>query len=264
MQRLFFIFLCLVVVSPLSAQYLDSLEAFDTPVARQAVAVDGEYLYAIDNITIEKYDKSTGKTVKTWKDTSGTLKHLNSGVILNGKLYCAHSNFPEAPMTSSIEVFDPEELTPIESHSLGIDIGSATWIDWYDGHWYIAFAHYSNTGKELDKDNRWTQLVKFNNDWQRIGGWVLPKELIERFGTMSNSGGFITSEGHIYLTGHDDKELYQMEFPSMGSALKWVNTLPAPFEGQGVSVDPTNGQVVYGISRSQKKIVKARFEGGTD
>lgn len=264
MQKLLLLSVYFLAVSSLSAQYLDSLGAVDAPAARQAVAVDESYFYAIDNITIEKYDKSNGKLVKTWKDTSGTLKHLNSGVVLNGKLYCAHSNFPDVPMTSSIEVFDPVDLKPIESHSLGIDIGSATWIDWYDGHWYIAFAHYSKTGKELDKDNRWTQLVKFNTDWQRVGGWTLPQKLIDRFANMSNSGGFITRDGFIYLTGHDDKELYKMAFPSMGSILTWVDTLPAPFEGQGVAIDPTDNQVVYGISRSQKKVVWARFENGAE
>lgn len=259
MKKSLLLSLCLMAAVSLSGQQLDSLGSFDASAANQAVAADADYLYAIDNVTIEKYDKSTGEKLKTWKDTTGAWKHLNSGVVLGNELYCAHSNFPEVPMASSIEVFDTKELKPIRSHSFGIDIGSATWIDRYDDHWYVAFAHYSGARQELDKDNSWTQLVKFTDDWQRVGGWIFPRELLALFGNMSNSGGYINDEGVIYATGHDNKELYQLEFPTMGYTLKWVKTLPAPFEGQGIAEDPQDQELVYGISRSQKKIIKARF-----
>jgi hypothetical protein len=260
MNKLFLLALATAFTGSLCAQQLDSLAAFDAPAARQAVAVSEQYVFAIDNITIEQYDKSTGQKLKTWKDNSGALKHLNSGLMLDNMLYCAHSNFPETPMASSIEVFDAETLQPIASYSLGIDIGSATWIDRFDGHWYIAFAHYSaGSGQEPGRDNRWTQLVKFTDDWQRVGGWIFPKNLLERFGTMSNSGGFITDEGHIIITGHDHKELYQLAFPKMGYTLQWIETWPAPFEGQGIAVDPEDKAIIYGISRSQKKIIKAKL-----
>jgi len=259
MDKIFLIALCFLFARPISAQQLDSIKAFDAPAARQAVAVSDNFLFAIDNTTIEQYDKITGEKRHTWKDDSGLLKHLNSGLVWNNKLYCAHSNFPETPMASSIEVFDPATLEPIESYSLGIDIGSATWIDRYEGHWYIAFAHYSANGQEPGKDNRWTQLVKFTDDWQRVGGWIFPKAVFEKFGNMSNSGGYITDGGDIIITGHDHKELYQLAFPKLGYTLQWVDTWPAPFEGQGIAVDPEDKQVVYGISRSQKKIVKAKW-----
>jgi len=262
MNKLFLLALASALAGSVEAQRLDSLSSYDAPAARQAVAVSDQYLFAIDNITIEQYDKTTGQKLKTWKDDSGALKHLNSGLIWDNKLYCAHSNFPETPMASSIEVFDPETLEPIESHSLAIDIGSATWIDRFEGHWYIAFAHYSaGSGQEPGKDNRWTQLVKFTDDWQRVGGWIFPKALFERFGTMSNSGGFITDGGDIIITGHDHKELYLLKFPEMGYALQWLDTWPAPFEGQGIAVDPEDPAVIYGISRSQKKIIKAQRHG---
>src|SRR5690606_34323133 len=133
MNKLFLLALASALAGSVEAQRLDSLSSYDAPAARQAVAVSDQYLFAIDNITIEQYDKTTGQKLKTWKDDSGALKHLNSGLIWDNKLYCAHSNFPETPMASSIEVFDPETLEPIESHSLGIDIGSATWIDRFEG-----------------------------------------------------------------------------------------------------------------------------------
>lgn len=261
MNRVFLFVLCIAFGTTTGAQQLDSLQAFDAPAARQAVAVSNNYIFAIDNITIEQYDKTTGQILKTWKGDSGALKHLNSGLVLDNKLYCAHSNFPETPMASSIEVFDAETLEPIESHSLGIDIGSATWIDRFEGHWYIVFAHYSaGSGQEPGKDNRWTQLVKFTDDWQRVGGWIFPKDLLERFSGMSNSGGYITEAGDIIVTGHDHKELYRLAFPSMGYTLQWLETWSAPFEGQGIAVDPEDASIIYGISRSQKKIVKAKLK----
>src|SRR5690554_6163642 len=260
MDKISLIALCFLFAGPISAQQLDSIKSFDAPAARQAVAVSDNFLFAIDNVTIEQYDKATGQKLKTWKDDSGQLKHLNSGLVWNNKLYCAHSNFPEIPMASSIEVFDPATLEPIESYSLGIDIGSATWIDRYEGHWYIAFAHYSSgSGQEPGKDNRWSQLVKFTDDWQRVGAWIFSKELLERFSGMSNSGGYITDEGDIIITGHDHKELYHLRFPKMGYTLQWVDTWPAPFEGQGIAVDPEDKAIIYGISRSQKKIVKGKL-----
>lgn len=259
MQKLLYLSVYLMIALSVSAQRLDSVSAFPAPAAKQAVAVDSKYFYAIDNITIEKYEKLSGKHVQTWKDTTGTFKHLNSGVVLNGKLYCAHSNFPEIPMASSIEVFDTESLTPVESHSFGIDIGSATWIDRHDGFWYVAFAHYHRYKETLGKDNRWTQLVKFNENWERVGAWILPAELIERFGNMSNSGGLITADGDIYLTGHDFKELYLMRFPAAGYALQWVKTLPAPFEGQGIAIDSDDDQTFWGISRSRKEVIRAKL-----
>ena len=260
-MRFFVFFLCIFSwTNPLFSQELDSLEAYKAPLARQAVAVDANFLYAINNTGIEKLDKFTGESIKIWKDTTGSLKHLNSGIILEGKLYCAHSNFPDSPMSSSIEVFDPDELQPIESYSLGIDIGSATWIDWHNGHWYVAFAHYSESGKEPGKNNHWTQLVKFTKDWERVGGWIFPKELLNRFGVMSNSGGFITKEGTVYITGHDNKELYRLEFPTMGYTLKWINTISAPFEGQGIAQDPKDEKVIYGISRSKGQIIKGKIQ----
>lgn len=245
-------------VSILYGQSIKVLQTYNAPAANQAVAVDENYFYAISNTTIEKYDKSTGELIHSWQDSTGIFEHLNSGVIKDGKLYCAHSNFPNIPMASSIEIFDPGSLEPVESHSFGVDIGSATWIDWYDGHWYVAFAHYDRFRDENGKDNRWTQLVKFSPDWHRLEGWLLPADLLERFDGMSNSGGYITSEGKIYLTGHDYKEVYVLEFPDHGYTLRWTNSLESPFEGQGIAADPVNPGIIYGIIRSQKWVIKGK------
>ena len=260
MKKIFLLCMGSFLSVSVSSQQLDSLQAFDAPAARQAVAVSDKHLFAIGNTTIEQYDKTTGEKRLSWKDDSGLLKHLNSGLVWEGKLYCAHSNFPEMPMASSIEVFDPETLAHLESYSLGIDIGTATWLDRYQGHWYVAFAHYSKgAGQEPGKDNSWSQLVKFTDDWQRMGAWIYPKELLERFSGMSNSGGYITEAGDIIITGHDHKELYLLTFPPMGYTLQWLETWSAPFEGQGIAVDSEDASIIYGISRSQRKIVKAKL-----
>lgn len=260
-MRFLFVGITLILFqsNTLFAQSLDSLQSFDAPAANQAVAVDGQYFYAIDNKTIEKYDKESGSLVKKWEDTTGAIKHLNSGVVIKHKLYCAHSNFPEIPMASSIEVFDTEDLRPIDNHSFGIDIGSATWIDWYDGYWYVAFAHYNRFKDKIGKDNSWTQLVKYTNDWKRVGGWIFPEELYDEFGKMSNSGGVINGDGTLFLTGHDFKKLYKMKFPKNGYSLEWVDTFSAPFEGQGIATDPVKSEIIYGIQRSEEQVIKASF-----
>ncbi len=247
-----FAFLFLVVTSIYTQEKSYLLEE-----VKQGVAVDHDFFYVINNSEIVKYTKSEGTLVHTWQDTSQTLKHLNSGIILNNKLYCTNSNYPEDPMVSSIEVFDPKTLQHIDNISFGIYIGSATWVDFYEGHWYVAFAHYTGKGSSQDKSNQWTQLVKFTKDWKRVGGWVFPKELINKFGTRSNSGGCITAEGIIYATGHDNKELYELHFPKMGYTLEWKATYSVPFEGQGIALDTSQKDfTVYGIIRSENKVVR--------
>ena len=39
-------------------------------------------------------------------------KHLNSGFFHDGKLYCAHSNYPKLPESSQLMVLDPDTMKP--------------------------------------------------------------------------------------------------------------------------------------------------------
>ncbi len=252
--RLSFLFSFLIIIS-LSAQIE---KTYSLPMVKQGVAVNDQFFYVINNSEIVTYTKDEGKLVNRWKDTTRTIKHLNSGIILNNKLYCTNSNYPEDPMVSSIEVFDPQTLQHIANISFGIYIGSATWVDFYKDHWYVAFAHYTGKGSSENKNNHWTQLVKFTKDWQRVEGWIFPEELINKFDTRSNSGGFITNEGVIYVTGHDNKELYELYFPKMSYTLEWKQTYPIPFEGQGIALDKTEKDfTIFGIIRSENKVVKS-------
>lgn len=249
---------CLLLTSSVFSQDFEIDKVYEVKQARQGVAVDDKYFYVVNNSSVTKHSITEGKLLKKWEDSTGQIKHLNSGIIINKKLYCANSNYPESPMASSIEVFNPNTLTHIENISLGIYIGSATWIDFYEGYWYIAFAHYTGRGSTENKDNNWTQLVKFTKDWQRVGGWIFPKALVEKFGTRSNSGGFITSDGTIYATGHDNTELYELQFPKLGHTLEWVNTSKIPYEGQGIALDKITDKELslYGIIKKENKVLK--------
>ncbi|REE27655.1 hypothetical protein DFQ09_101489 [Winogradskyella pacifica] len=256
--------LCFLVLLGVTSGFSQSTKierVYNVAEAKQGVAVDSNYFYVINNSSIVKYNQHDGKELIKWQDSTKQIKHLNSGIILDQKLYCTHSNYPESPMVSSIEVFDPNTLKPIENISLGIYLGSATWLDFYDNHWYVAFAHYRGRGESEGKTNSWTQLVKFTKEWQRIEGWIFPKDLIEKFGTRSNSGGVITKSGTILITGHDNKELYELRFPELGYTLEWTNTYDIPYEGQGIALDKITDLelVLYGIIRKESKVLKIRI-----
>ena len=232
------------------------VSSFTIDEARQAVAVDDKAFYAIDNVTIAKYDKKTGKLIKKWEgDKNGPLLHLDSGVVVEGKLYTAHSNYPKWPMTSSVEIFDAETLEHVSSHSFGIDRGSFTWLDRdAKGIWWGAFANYNRV---FDKSpiaygNKYnTQIVRFDSDWRIAEAWILPDALVDKFGTMSNSGGSWGADGKLYITGHDNAEVYVLEPPKMGTEMRWIATIPVDIAGQGIAWDRSETDVLYGIIRKK-------------
>ena len=94
-----------------AASAFEKIGEFDVPEANQGVGVDERHFYAVDNRTIAKYDRATGKLVEKWESPSdGPIVHLDSAMLFDGKLYAAHSNYPGWPMTSSVEIFDAETL----------------------------------------------------------------------------------------------------------------------------------------------------------
>jgi len=237
------------------------LTVFNVPKAQQAVAVDNDHFYVINNKTITKHDKKSGELIARFDGTSLGLHHLNSGVVYHGKLYCAHSNFPELPMKSSVEVFDTRTMKHASSYSLGISVyGSLTWID-YDGRskqWYMGFAHYSDEKLRTDeRDNRWTTVVQYDRNWHSKQSWTFPKHIVEAFKDHSNSGGSIGPDGYFYCTGHDNGELYVLEIPQSGYTLRHIATIPAPIHGQGVAIDRSikDASVFYGIRRATNEVV---------
>lgn len=254
----YFIFLLIFGCTSLHAQQSQLIRTYDAPEAGQAVAVDATHFYAIDNMVIAKYQKSDGVKVAEWRETEGIVKHLNSGIVLDELLYCANSNYPDSPMASSIEIFNTADMSHHASVSLGIFIGSATWIDRHDDGWWIGFAHYSARGSSEGKDNRWTSVVSFNDDWQRQQAWVFPDELIQKFSPSSNSGAAWADDGRLYCTGHDAPEVYVMDLPERGYTLSHLQTIGVPFEGQGIAWDKQE-KLLYGISRKKRQVLVVKL-----
>jgi hypothetical protein len=248
------------VAAPGQGPRFEVVRRFPAVEANQAVAADAAHFYAIDNRTIAKYDKTSGKRTDRWTGPAdGPILHLNSGVVLDGRLYAAHSNYPGVPMWSSIEIFDADSLEHVGSHSFGIGPGSATWIDRRDGRWWVAFAHYAGRGGESGKGPGWTELVVFDDDWRRVAGYVFPPEVLERFGRYSTSGGAWGPDGLLYVSGHDAPEVYALRVPRAGSQLELVHVLPVESEGQGIAWEPGETGALYTIRRSAREIVVSRL-----
>jgi len=252
--------LSFIVTAPALAQTtLTQIAIFDVPEANQGVAVDHDYFYAFDNRVIAKYTKN-GRFVAKWEDTAGgPFIHLDGGVVVDGKIYAAHSNYRKFPLTSSIEVWDAATLKHLGTHSLGIQHGSLTWLDRSpEGVWYAGFANYDITGQLPDGSESGeiyggkinTTIVKFDKNWQTAESWIFPNVLLDKFEDMSNSGGSFGPDGELYLSGHDPAEVYRVNFPEAGSVIELDEAIPANIRGQGIAWDPSQPGVLYGIIRA--------------
>jgi len=233
----------------------DEVRRFAAPEATQGVAVDADAIYAVGNHVLGKYDKRSLQRLAGWDCGEGKpLVHLDSGVVRAGVLYCAHSNYPEVPMLSSIEMWDTKSLRHIGSFSFGIEAGSATWLDYYKGHWYVTFGHYTNRADEPNRDARWTTLIQFDAEWRRLQGWAYPKEVLAKLGQYSISGGVFVGDS-LFCTGHDNQEVYVLAFPEGGSTLVLQDTFPVANQGQGIAWDLTDPGHLYGIDKRKREII---------
>lgn len=240
------------------------LSEFDTDDARQAVAIDENAFYAINNFRITRHDKRTGKAQLQWdglSDETGPLVHLDSGTILDGHLYAAHSNYPHWPMTSSIEIWDTATMAHVDSHSFGIQLGSMTWIDRHDGYWWGGFGNYDRVQTGQDHpygETRNSQVVKMDDAFRILEQWKLPEALHPKLTPMSNSGGSWGDDGYLYLTGHDYPEIYVMRLPAAGGTLDWVATVHVPeLNGQGIAWDRTvDGRELWGILKNGSRVFR--------
>ena len=233
----------------------EKVTSFAVPEARQAVAVDANHFYAIDNRVIGKHDKRTGRRVAEWKGpAAGQIIHLNSGVVIEGKLYAAHSNFPGWPMRSSVEIWDTATLKHIGTHDLGQGLGSLTWLDFQDGVWWGAFANYTRfLGRNPFAHKFKAQIVRFDKTWRVAETWTLPAALIARFGAMSNSGGSWGPDGRLWISGHDLPEAYALDVPKAGSVMRWVGTARLDIAGQGIAWDRSDSNILWGVVRDTAK-----------
>jgi hypothetical protein len=84
-------------------------------------------------------------------------------------------------------------------------------------------------------------------------GLFVPKAILDKFESMSKSGGSWGPDGFLYLSGHDPAEIYKMRLPKAGSVLELVDTLPMNIRGQGIAWDRSDRGVVYGIIRATAK-----------
>ena len=260
--------LCGLAASSVSAQPPEFdgkiVQQFAADNAYQAVAVGQESFYAISNVRLTAHDKNTGRVLQQWDDSSqlsSPLTHLDSGVVLDGKLYSAHSNYPSWPMTSSVEVWDMDNMQHIESHSFGVMLGSFTWLDRYNGSWWGAFANYDIVQRGMTEpygETRNTVMVQFDDDFEVLQSWSLPAEILRRMSPMSNSGGSWGGDGYLYLSGHDDPEIYVMALPEAGSELDWLATVRLPgLNGQGIAWDRwLDDSILWAILRSTRQVLK--------
>ncbi len=237
---------------------------FETTDAFQAVAVDENAFYAINNVRLTRHDKDTGRVMQQSSENpepSSPLIHLDSGMVLEGRLYAAHSNYPGWPMTSSIEVWDAATLQHIQSHSFDVMLGSFTWLDRYNGSWWGTFANYDRVQRGMTEpygETSNTVMVQFDDGFNVLQSWSLPAEILRRMSPMSNSGGSWGSDGYLYLSGHDDPEIYVMALPEAGSELDWLATVRLPgLNGQGIAWDRSGSDnTLWAILRSTRQVLK--------
>jgi endonuclease/exonuclease/phosphatase family metal-dependent hydrolase len=213
------------------------------PEAHQAAAADERFLYAISSTQVAKYDRATGERITV---STGPATHLNSGFFHEGKLYCAHSNYPRTPEQSEILVLDPEIMRLATWKDFGNYGGSLTWAVRRDGAWWCNFARYGAANAE-------TFLVKFDDGWRELGRWTYPPEVIGRLGRNSLSGG-LWRDGELLVTGHDDRVLFRLALPEEGTTLQFLGSQSIPFSGQGFAVDPVAGGLI-GIDRAKKQLI---------
>ena len=239
---------------PVAELQAQELRRWPAPEARQGVAVDARFFYAVVNTRIAKYDRVTGAKVAEWVGDRRGITHLNSCVVDGGELVCANSDFPELPMASSVEVFDTATLKHLRSRPLGVRTGSLTWVQRHGGYWWAGFANYDLWGGDPGHDHRWTMVVKFDAEWRQVGGYRFPESVLERFAPTSNSGGGWGDDGLLYVTGHDRKEIYALREPGEGPTLEHVATIDAPLDGQAWSWDPSQPRTLFGITRTAQVV----------
>jgi hypothetical protein len=217
--------------------------------AFQAAAADGPFLYAISSTEVARYDRATGKRLAV---SQGDAHHLNSGFLHEGKLLCAHSNYPKKPEQSEIKALDLETMQLSTFHSFGNSPhGSLTVVLYENGAWWCVFAKYGD-------ENAGTRLVQFDPQWNELNSWSFPESVVSDLGKSSISGA-VWKDGQLLATGHDKKVIYVLTVPESGTVLNHVGTSESPFPGQGIAIDSLTGGLV-GINRKERKIILANQE----
>lgn len=227
--------------------------------AHQGVASDTRFVYAIADNMIGKYDKATGKRVALFEGNPAVFIHMNSCSVVAQELVCAMSNFPNLPQISSVEWFSTQTLKHLRSHSFAASRGSMTWVDWHEGAWWVCYANYDSKGGDPTRDHNATLLVKYSPQFIEQGAWVFPKNVLERFGHMSASGGRWGKDGFLYVTGHDLPEMYVLKLPAAGARLEYVHTIALPTDGQAFDWDTAKPRHIWTIERKTTELVESQL-----
>lgn len=251
------------------APRFETIARFNTPAARQGVCADADHVYVVDDRLIAKFDKKTFQEVARFETPrEGPIIHMNSLSLHDSKLYAAHSNYPEDPMLSSIEIFDPASMKHIGSHSFGYMPGSLTTLEWHDGGWWAIWANYSRVFGRNQRpygNTHWTHITRLAPDFRQIGGWSFPVEVLTRSEPMSVSGaswgpGLSNQPGPLlWCTGHDHKEVYALRLPKQGMRLERLITVPIEAEGQAIAWDKADPTILWQIIRSKREVVGQRL-----
>ena len=215
--------------------------------AVQAAAATANHVFAITSDKVAVYTRKSGQRIGV---SSGAAQHLNSGLVWQGKLLCAHSNYPQLPENSEVKILDPLTLKLTTFKSLGDCGGSLTWIVRRGAHWLCNFARY-------EEHNHQTFLVEFDAQFKELRRWTYPPSVIEKLGRFSLSGG-VWYQDELLVTGHDDPVAFRLQLPQTGKQLKHLGNYPVPFTGQGFAVDPVGGGLV-GINRAKRQVIFANF-----
>jgi hypothetical protein len=247
----------------------ETIARFTTPAARQGVCADADHVYVVDDRLIAKFDKKTHAEVARFETPrDGPIIHMNSLSLHDGRLYAAHSNYPEDPMLSSIEIFDPATLRHVGSHSFGFMPGSLTTYEWHDGSWWAIWANYSRVFGRNQRpygNTHWTHLTRLAPDMRQTAGWSFPVDVLTRSEPMSISGaswgpGLPGHAGPLFwCTGHDHKEVYALRLPRQGMRLERITTIPIEAEGQAIAWDKADPNVLWMIIRSKREVVAQRL-----
>jgi hypothetical protein len=228
------------------------------PEARQGVASDGAYVYAIDDHRIGKYAIASGRRVASWNGDPSRFHHINSCTVVGPELVCAASNYPARLQLSSVEFFDAKTLAHIRTASLGQGPGSLSALDRHRGQWWAVFANYDGRGGQPGRDHRATVLVRMDDAFRTIQSWALPRSILQRIRPNSISGASWAADGRLAMTGHDRRELYVVSIPAKGSVLTHVATVPIMTPGQAIDWDPRDPKLLWSIDRKRREIVATR------
>lgn len=249
--------------------HFESIARFSTPAARQGVAADAGNVYVVDDRLIVKHDRKTLQEVARFETPrEGPIIHMNSLSLHDGRLYAAHSNYPESPMLSSIEIFDPATMAHVGSHSFGVMPGSLTTWEWHEGSWWAIWANHSRVfgrNQQPYGNTHWTHLTRHDAGYHQTGGWSFPADVLKRSEPMSISGsswgpGLPGHPGPLFwCTGHDHKEVYALRLPKQGMRLERIATLPIEAEGQAVAWDKADPTVLWMLIRSRREVVAQRL-----